>query len=168
VELNGPVPITDHDQWRINGTLALTNASLVVTASFDPPEGMSFLIVDNDDGEPAQGVFNNLPEGGLLTNGAVVLQISYVGGDGNDVTLTRVTAAPPLQLAAPSLSNGVPVVAGVGLPNLPYVLEATPHLHTPIPWQPILTNSADGAGLYQFMDFNGTNFPMRFYRVLSP
>ena len=168
VELNGPTPITEYDQWRINGTLALTNASLVVTASFDPAEGVSFRIIDNDDGEPAQGTFNNLPEGALLTNGAVILQISYGGGDGNDVTLTRVTAAPPSQLAAPSLSNGVPVVAGVGLPNLPYVLEATEHLNAPIPWQPILTNTADGLGAYLFLDFGATNVPMRFYRVLSP
>jgi fibronectin-binding autotransporter adhesin len=166
--VNGPIAGSDYDQLDVTGAVTLTGASLVVTAGFNPGTGLSFTLINNDGADAVVGTFNNLPAGALLTNGAVVFEIDYTGGDGNDVVLTRVIAAPPSTIQPLGLSNGVRVIAGLGLPNVSYVLEATTTLNTPIPWQPILTNTTDGAGVYQFLDFDGTNFPMRFYRVLSP
>ncbi len=166
--VNGLVAGTDYDQLDAIGSVTLTGSSLVVTNGFNPDTGASFILINNDGADPVIGTFNALPSGALLTSGAVTYQISYTGGDGNDVTLTRVVGAPPSTISPLAFSNGVPVLSGVGLPGVPYVLEATADLNVPIPWQPILTNTADGAGVYQFLDFGGTNFPMRFYRVLSP
>ena len=39
---------------------------------------------------PISGVFANLPDGSTLTAGSNTLQVSYTGGDGNDLTLTVV------------------------------------------------------------------------------
>lgn len=168
LEIDGVLPGDEHDQLKVLGTVTLANAGLVFNAGFNPATGLSFRVIDNDGVDPVQGTFANLPQGALLTNGAVVLQISYTGGDGNDVVLTRVTAAPPSFIVPLGLSNGVPVLAGQGVPNAPYVLEATLNLNPPVVWQPVLTNNTDGTGWYQFMDLGATNFPMRFYRVVSP
>jgi len=167
-EINGVLAGSDYDQLDVTGVITITNASLVVTAGFNPGAGVSFTLINNDGAEPIAGIFTGLPQNALLTSGAVTFQISYTGGDGNDVVLTRVTAAPPSTIQPLVLSNGVPVLTGMGNPNVPYVLEATTNLNVPIPWQPILTNTSDGAGVYEFLDFGSTNFPMRFYRVLSP
>ena len=167
-EINGLVAGADYDQLDVTGALTLTDSSLVVSSGFNPDLGASFTIISNDGADTVIGTFNGLPSGALVFSGAVTYEISYTGGDGNDVTLTRVVGAPPSTIQPVSFSNGVPVLSGAGLPGVPYVLEATADLNVPIPWQPILTNTADGAGLYQFLDFDGTNFPMRFYRVLSP
>jgi hypothetical protein len=52
------------------------------------------------------------------------------------------------------------------------VLEAAPHLNAPIPWTPIATNTANGAGIYEFIDAYADNgnvlLPQRFYRVHLP
>jgi hypothetical protein len=168
LEINGPAPGSGHDQLQVFGTVAITNASLVFTAGFDPATGTGFTVLDNDGADPVQGAFLNLPEGGKVTNGAVVLRITYMGGDGNDVVLTRVTAAPPSVIQPLVLSNGVPVLSGQGVAGAAYVLEATTNLNPPAVWLPVQTNAADGAGWYQFLDLGATNAPMRFYRVQSP
>ena len=43
---------------------------------------------------PVSGTFAGLPEGSTVSSGGTTWQISYAGGDGNDVTLTLLT---PLQ-----------------------------------------------------------------------
>ena len=45
---------------------------------------------DNDGADAVTGTFSGKPEGTLLTFGDVQYQLSYVGGTGNDVTLTFV------------------------------------------------------------------------------
>ncbi|MCI5222840.1 MAG: hypothetical protein D3924_09255 [Candidatus Electrothrix sp. AR4] len=45
-------------------------------------------MIDNDGSDPVVGTFNGLDELATVTVDRVEYQISYVGGDGNDVTLT--------------------------------------------------------------------------------
>ena len=45
-------------------------------------------IIDNDGNDPVDGTFLNLPEGSLVSNSGRTFRVSYVGGSGNDVTLT--------------------------------------------------------------------------------
>jgi hypothetical protein len=59
-------------------------------------------------------------------------------------------------------------LSGLGFSNAPYFIEATTNLNPPIAWQTISTNTSSSNGLYQFIDANSTNFPIRFYRVRSP
>src|SRR5439155_302953 len=63
--------------------------------------------VANDSNDAVMGTFNGLPEGkvfGAVLGGANVdFQISYQGGDGNDVVLTA-TNAPPTLDALPDLT----------------------------------------------------------------
>ena len=90
VDINGLTPGTEFDQLRSVGTFKLTGTELVVRCNntFPFAVGQKFVIITN--GVNSLGfstTFTNLPQNGLLTNNGVVLQISYSGGNGNDVEL---------------------------------------------------------------------------------
>lgn len=104
VQLNGTTVGTNYDQLRVNGSVDLGNSTLNATLGFTPVFGNSFTIVDNDDTDPILGKFAGLPEGALLSFGSTKLQISYIGGDGNDVVLTDVP--PSLSIDDVTLGEG--------------------------------------------------------------
>lgn len=52
------------------------------------PVGTMFTIIDNRGPNPISGTFSNLGEGTAVVVGANSYQVSYGGGDGNDLTLT--------------------------------------------------------------------------------
>ena len=51
--------------------------------------GAAFTLIQNDGTEAVMGTFAGLPQGATLVLGGMTFQISYVGGTGNDVVLTR-------------------------------------------------------------------------------
>jgi len=157
------------DSLSVKGEVSLGGGVLQVSfVGTPPPSGSAFQIIDNDDADAVIGTFAALPEGGLYIIGGVVFQITYRGGDGNDVVLTRVSE-PTTIAAITCLTNGFKEIRGAGLPNVLYVLEAAPDLDSiPPKWAPIATNSAGAAGVYLFIDQDASLFPMRFYRILSP
>jgi autotransporter-associated beta strand protein len=91
VDLAGDAAGTGYDQLIVSGTVNLSGAKLHVSVSgFTPALGQSFEIVSNDGTGQVVGTFSGLAEGAKLKVGGMTFQISYVGGDGNDVVLTRV------------------------------------------------------------------------------
>ena len=86
-ELNGSTPGIGYDQLAVYGTVNLGGA-LVVTRGFNPAVGQSFAIIDNDDVDSVAGQFAGLGEGATIVVNNIPFSISYMGGDGNDVTLT--------------------------------------------------------------------------------
>ncbi len=78
---------------------------LNVVLGFAPALGTKLTVVSNTGLAPVTGIFTNVPEGGTVTAtlGAqtFLLQVSYTGGDGNDITLTVV----PQVIAFPPLAN---------------------------------------------------------------
>ena len=82
-----------HDQLNVTGTVALNNARLVPLpfGGFQPLIGDSFTILKNDGTDAIVGTFLNAPEGAVF-GGALntAFRITYHGGDGNDVVITRV------------------------------------------------------------------------------
>ena len=86
----GPGAANGHDQLAASGTVALGSAALELLVSDQPAVGVPFVIVTN-----ATGLFLGLPEGAtIVIPGGLACRISYVGGDGNDVSITRVNTAP--------------------------------------------------------------------------
>lgn len=90
-----------YNQQNVTGAVNLGGATLNVSLGFTPAVGNTFPIIVNDGTTDAvSGTFNGLPEGTVLnvTAGSfsAVLQISYVGGDGNDVVLKAVSMSPVL------------------------------------------------------------------------
>jgi autotransporter-associated beta strand protein len=79
--------ISDYSKMKLNGTLSLGGATLQV------PEGNGtrrlgdvYTIISNASAVPTVGTFKGLPEGAVMNDR---WRVSYVGGDGNDVTLTE-------------------------------------------------------------------------------
>ena len=103
ITLAGATPGTDYDQVNVTGTVNLTGATLAVTNSLPAGDFAPFVIVNNDGTDAVTGTFTGLPQGGTLTANGQMFVISYAGGDGNDVTLTK---APPAPLAPTVLVNG--------------------------------------------------------------
>jgi len=171
IELNGLAPGAAYDRLTTAGTVTLGGA-LNVTLDFTPATGDSFTILEKTGAGAVTGTFNGLAQGATFNVGAVSFQITYTGGTGNDVVLTCVPSTPP------NISSIVPItpermqILGQGVAGLSYVLEATAHLNAPIPWTPIATNTANGAGIYEFIDAytdNGNQLhPQRFFRVRLP
>src|SRR5438552_1367772 len=105
VQLNGTTAGTGYDQLNVTGSVNLGGATLSGTLGFSPPNGTSFTIINNDGGDAVIGTFAGLPEGSTVVLSGQSLQISYVGGTGNDVVLSVV--APNLTVnnaVAPSAS----------------------------------------------------------------
>ena len=88
VDIQGTTPGTGYDQVSVTGTVTLNNPTLKLTLLGVPSEGQTFTIISNDGVDAISGTFSGLAEGATLTASGVTFQISYVGGDGNDVVLT--------------------------------------------------------------------------------
>ncbi len=73
------------------GDVNLSGVNLVLSGTDIPTAGQVFTIVNNQGPNPIVGTFNSLSEGAVISNflgSALSGVMSYVGGDGNDVTLT--------------------------------------------------------------------------------
>ncbi len=85
-----------YDQLNVTGTVTLANARLVPIpfGTFRPAIGDSFTILRNDGTDPINGTFLNAPENSIF-GGALntAFRITYQGGDGNDIVITRVNRA---------------------------------------------------------------------------
>ncbi len=115
-EIGGTEACSGYDQTRVTGTVALANdAALQVSRynSYKPKAGEKYTIISNDGADAVTGTFKNLAENATFTVDGYVLRISYVGGDGNDVSLTVVSVP-----AAPDTGFGM-------LLNNPAALLAT-------------------------------------------
>jgi fibronectin-binding autotransporter adhesin len=88
-------------QFTVTGTVSLGGATLAVdpltpcgSPFFVPAPGDLFTIIANDSTDPIAGTFSGMLEGSTLTVCGTLYRVSYVGGTGNDVTLSYVGAAP--------------------------------------------------------------------------
>jgi autotransporter-associated beta strand protein/VCBS repeat-containing protein len=89
VDVLGTVPGTDHDQLVVTGAVDVTDGTLVADSTgFTATPGDEFVVLSNDLADPVVGQFSGLPEGAAVNTLDGRFHISYVGGDGNDVSLT--------------------------------------------------------------------------------
>ncbi len=85
--LYGSPPTNGH--LNVSGTVDLGGCVLnigFVQTGVVP--GDTRVLVINDSTDPVTRQFNGLPEGAIFTNTSTRLQITYAGGDGNDVVVT--------------------------------------------------------------------------------
>lgn len=90
-----------YDQLNVTGAVNLNNARLEAVplsnfgfGNFRASIGDTFVIINNDGTDAVNGTFLNAPEGAVI--GAALntaYRITYRGGDGNDVAITRVNRA---------------------------------------------------------------------------
>lgn len=96
IELAGTQPGTGFDQLLALAAPNVAGARLVIARepTFIPAVNQTFVILTNASAAPVTGSFDGLPQNGTTTVDGMVYRISYTGGNGNDVTLTRL--APPV------------------------------------------------------------------------
>ncbi|MDX2036629.1 MAG: Ig-like domain repeat protein [Isosphaeraceae bacterium] len=88
IDIDGAGQGTQYDSAHVTGTVDLGSATLVISLGYLPLPGQGFTIINNDSTDPITGTFNGIAEGGTITVGTQDFVVSYVGGTGNDVTLT--------------------------------------------------------------------------------
>ena len=83
---------TKADQVIANGVTIESGAQFAfkVTGDDQLRTGKSATVISNTAATPISGTFANLPDGSIFTVGQNAFQVSYSGGDGNDLTLTVV------------------------------------------------------------------------------
>ncbi len=86
----------DYDQLIASNVSLGASSALLLSLDFDPIPGTVFTLINNIGGLAVTGTFAGLPEGASVILAGTPLQISYVGGNGNDVTLTVLANLPLL------------------------------------------------------------------------
>jgi fibronectin-binding autotransporter adhesin len=95
IELNGLTPGSEYDQVHSSGSVWLNGVTLDAHINFASAVSNEFTIIAKDGTGPVNGTFTGLPQGKKLYIGQELFQISYTGGTGNDVVLTRLVTPPP-------------------------------------------------------------------------
>ncbi len=114
----------------VNGGVNLSGVSL--TATLLPTiQGKSVTLIDKLSSGPIAGTFAGLAQGAQLTIGGADFTISYIGGDGNDTTLTRLSASVsvPVLVGFPQFAAGTDVGGGTATlfdPGLSVRFSVTP------------------------------------------
>jgi autotransporter-associated beta strand protein len=89
--LSGGGPGSGYDAINAAGTVSLGNSTLILSLGYTPLVGDTFLLINNDGTDLITGTFKGLAEGATLSLNGMMFRISYQGGTGNDVVLTRVS-----------------------------------------------------------------------------
>ena len=115
-EIGGATAGTGYDQLNVTGTVSLGSATLNILTvnSYAPVLGDIYTIINNDGTDVVTGAFSAMAEGSRTTIGGYTYKISYIGGTGNDVTLT-VTGTPGAPDTSGALAKPVNIVIAIGV-----------------------------------------------------
>jgi hypothetical protein len=95
--ISGTTAGSQYGQLTATGAVSLSGATLDLTLAYDPHIGDSYTLVSKGAGSPASGTFAGLGEGTLFERQnstslkSFLLQVTYAGGSGSDVTVQDVT-----------------------------------------------------------------------------
>ena len=162
-------PDFENSYLQVSGTVNLGNAvlNLGVGGNFVPPMNETYVAVENDGTDAVTGTFAGLPEGTVFGARNFAFRISYAGGTGNDVTVTRVPSPPADLTSIEALGNGRFLIHGDGINGLEYNIQAASNLNPVINWIQVGRGTGNSSGLFQFIHSNAPTMPMRFYRAVS-
>ena len=164
VELNGPTLGSGYDQLNVSGTVNLTGMSLSASLGYASSVNDQFTIIANDGSDAVTGTFSGLPQGKKLYLGKELFQISYTGGSGNDVVLTRLTTPPPPTLyIEPTAPASVRLFWATNDP--PFSLQTATNLPS-TNW--IAASPAPVAIGTNNVVTNAASSPEQFYRLSNP
>jgi len=93
VEIEGAGAGAGYDQVQSSGDATLSGATLALDVSGSLTTHSSYTILSKSGHDAATGTFSGAAEGDTITSGSQSFQISYSGGTGNDVVLTKLGSA---------------------------------------------------------------------------
>ena len=165
VDILGPAAAKGgYDQLKVNGLVSLVGCSLIAAATYSPPAGAKFVIVQNDGTEPVFGSFTGLGEGAQINVSGRPFSISYHGGDGNDVelTYTGVGSGPRVLSVAYDRSGDIIHLQGQAKPGVSCLWQVSSSLKT---WSTFATGVPDTAGLVKVDQALGLHAEGLFFRL---
>jgi autotransporter-associated beta strand protein len=116
VRLNGPTAGTEYDRVSLtNATSTVTlSGTLDIIAAPSLAVGSTFRVIENSGSAAVSGTFAGLPQNAEFYEDGQWWRISYTGGTGNDVVLTRIAETPwhSWQLANFPADVNNPAIAG--------------------------------------------------------
>ncbi|HXJ61805.1 MAG TPA: hypothetical protein VNU68_34625 [Verrucomicrobiae bacterium] len=164
IHLNG-TNVGEYGRLVASGDVILYSGRLLPSAGFNPQAGQVYTIVEKTSPGPiTTNAFVRTseflgPEGTITYLNGMPFRISYVGGDGNDVTLTVVTPV-PIVLGAVQRFDTQSVFSYSADVGLRYAVERSATLTN---WTTIRSDTAN-VNPMTFTDTAATN-RMNFYRV---
>ena len=164
IELNGVNSGSGFDQLNVTGGVTLSNAVLNATLGFPSAISNVFTIIQNDGADAVTNTFVGLSEGATVSVSGTPFRISYVGGSGNDVSLTQLAATqqPLLNLQRALQTN---VVLSWATNFTGYTLEANTNLNTNV-WA-VVSPPPAVSGTNNVVT-NNTSGVQRLYRLRAP
>jgi fibronectin-binding autotransporter adhesin len=138
------------DKLIVTGDVNLSGLQLTLLGTDPFPAGATRTILEKTTAGAIVDIFQDLPEGRVIRRGSQYLRISYLGGTGNDITLTALTAADlPKKITsssfAPSIAGNAnsPLTAMVNFQSLPGVSGLTLQTSTNlVDWTTYLNGSS--------------------------
>ena len=128
-----------------NGAAITTNSTYV----FYAPPGANGNVTDR---------FTYRVKDGFQGLGAGTVQVMIVGSPEMSPNIGAITTLP----------DGNKQLHLAGIPNFSYLVQAATNLVPPTNWITLSTNQAGSDGLWNYIDWNATNFPSRYYRLAMP
>ena len=95
VYIEGATTCSEYGRINAHGTVDVSGGTLATKHALDfggdytPALGSKYILISNDGTDAVIGTFNNRPEGSTFKIGIYTFQITYRGGSGNDVVMTR-------------------------------------------------------------------------------
>jgi hypothetical protein len=117
IVIDGATADSGFTQLNVAGLIDLTGAALSLSGGYTPLTNDILTIVNNDGVDAVTGTFSGLAEGAVVTFNGIPLTVSYVGGSGNDVTLSylnEIVVHNGSHSLAPELSDGQVTVVDFG------------------------------------------------------
>jgi len=84
----GPHPTAGNDGLYVLNGVTLSTPALSSGFGYPPHEGDIITLIEKIASGPISGNFSGFPEGALKTIGQIPVVVSYLGGNGNEMTLT--------------------------------------------------------------------------------
>ena len=175
VQLNGNItfrpdilslsPDFENTRLQVTGTVDLGGSVLQARCFTTPPTNTSFVVIDNDGADPIIGTFNGLPEGTTTAASGQPFRITYAGGTGNDVVLTRVNVPPSTFTGIELYGSNEVRLQGSGVSGVRYTLERTFSLDPPIVWFYVGPTTASNGVWTSVQSIGATQ---QFYRAVFP
>jgi autotransporter-associated beta strand protein len=171
IELSGLSPgIAGHDQLYVRsalGVASLENVTMDASLHFASAVNDQFRIIRKDGDQPVVGEFTGLPEGANFYISGEQFTITYAGGDGNDVVLTRILTPPRPVLTIQTASlTSVRLLWPTGAISDGYALQSTTNLGTDN-WTATLSLPVT-TGTNNVVTNTTGGDARKFYRLLKP
>src|SRR5262249_51899751 len=142
-------------QIIVGGDVSLSGA-LALNIDGNLPDNSTFTIIKSEGTNLISGTFQGISQWSVVDAGGQKLLIDYMGGDGNDVVMTKLSGR---QISVVTQQSGA--IALFISPSIVVTLETSTNL---IDWQAV--PGAGFNGLLQIIHPSDTSDPQRFFRTV--